>query len=126
MANANDSAHVPPKARHVLMEFAKALWYLRIQLAFLFVLYLLLSVIMYFVGGPVESGNGAPSSFGQTLYFCAMRALTIGYRDMMPTTTVGRIDSALLGVLGILMVGLVAAAAVRGVQEAVRHAGTRR
>nr|WP_318290140.1 ion channel [Paraburkholderia sp. BL8N3] len=103
------------------MEFAKALWYLRTQLAFLFVLYLLLSVVMYYAGGPVESGNGAPSSFGQTLYFCAMRALTIGYSTTAPTTTVGRINSALLGGLGILMVGIVAAAAVRGVREAVRR-----
>ena len=35
------------------------------------------------------------------------------------TTTVGRVDSALLGALGILVVGTAVAAAVRGVREAV-------
>jgi voltage-gated potassium channel len=55
-----------------------------------------------------------------------MRAITIGYRNIVPTTTVGRIDSASLGVLGILLVSTVAAAAVRGVDEAIQDAGTRR
>jgi voltage-gated potassium channel len=81
---------------------------------------------MYYVGGPVDSGSGSPSSFAQTLNYCAMRALTIGHLNIVPTTTVGRVDSAMLGALGILFVGIVAAAAVRGVQEAVRHAGTQR
>jgi len=74
---------------------------------------------MYYVGGPVDSESGSPSSFGQTLYFCAMRAITIGYRNIVLTTTVGRDDSALLGALGILVVGTAVAAAVRGVREAV-------
>jgi voltage-gated potassium channel len=55
-----------------------------------------------------------------------MRALTIGHLNIVPTTTVGRVDSAMLAALGILFVGIVAAAAVRGVQEALRHAGTQR
>ena len=114
------------KARQVLEEFARALWHLRVPLGSLFVLYLLLSVVMYFVGGPVDSGSGAPSSFGQTLYYCAMRALTIGHLNIVPTTTVGRVDSAMSGALGILFVGIVAAASVHGVQEALQHAGTKR
>jgi voltage-gated potassium channel len=126
MENANNSAHAPLKARHILAEFARALWHLRLPLASLFVLYLLLSVVMYYVGGPVDVGSGAPSSFEQTLNYCAMRALTIGHLNIVPTTSVGRVDSAMLGALGILFVGIVAAAAVRGVQEALLHAGTQR
>ena len=126
MKNADNSAHAPLKARHVLQEVARALWHLRVPLASLFVCYFLLSVVMYYAGGPVDSGSGAPSSFGQTLNYCAMRALTIGHLNIVPTTTVGRVDSAMLAALGILFVGIVAAAAVRGVQEALRHAGTQR
>ncbi|SIT51821.1 Ion transport 2 domain protein [Paraburkholderia piptadeniae] len=123
MENANSSAHAPLKTRHVVAEFSRALWQLRAPIAFLFVLYLLLSVVMYNFGGPVDSTSGSPCSFGETLYFCAMRAITIGYRNIVPTTTVGRIDSVSLGVLGILPVSTVAAAAVRGVHEAIQNAG---
>jgi voltage-gated potassium channel len=84
-------------------EFFRALWHLRAPFAFLFVLYLLLAVAICYVSGPVDSGSGTPSSFWETLYFCAMRAIAFGYRNIVPTTTVGHIDSASLGVLSILM-----------------------
>jgi voltage-gated potassium channel len=42
---------------------------------------------------------------------------------VVPTTTLGRIDAILLGVVGLLVTGVVTAAAVRGVQEAARRAG---
>ncbi len=87
-------------------EFAKTLWYLRIFLASLLLIFLVLSVVMYYVGGPVDAGSRAPASFGQTLYFCAITALTIGYGDVLPTTTLGRIDSVLLGAVGLLMTGI--------------------
>ncbi|MEX3942389.1 ion channel [Paraburkholderia sp. BR10937] len=64
--------------------------------------------------------------FGEALYLCAMRAITIGYSGIVPTTSVGHIVSGSLGVLGILLVGSVAAAALRGVDEAIQRAGTRR
>jgi voltage-gated potassium channel len=126
MKNANNSAHAPLKARHVVAEISRAVWHLRAPITFLFVLYLLLSVVMYSLGGPVDSASGLACSFGETIYFCAMRAITIGYRNIVPTTTIGRIDSVSLGVLGILLMSTVAAAAVRGVHEAIQNAGTRR
>ncbi|MEX3931728.1 potassium channel family protein [Paraburkholderia phymatum] len=126
MENANGSAHAPLKTRHVVAELSRALGRLRAPIAFLFVLYLLLSVVMYDFGGPVQSTSGSPCSFGEALYFCAMRAITIGYRYIVPTTTVVHIDSVSLGVLGILLVSTVAAAAVRGVHEAIQNADTRR
>ncbi|WP_436197385.1 ion channel [Paraburkholderia hospita] len=44
----------------------------------------------------------------------------MGYGDVLPTTTLGRINTVLLGLTGLLMTRL---AAVRGVQEAARRAG---
>jgi voltage-gated potassium channel len=117
-------APAPLKAGHVFEEFARTLWYLRAPLAALFVLFLLLSAVMYYAGGPIETGSKTPSSFGNALYFCIITALTIGYGDVVPTTIVGRIDSVLIGVQGVLVTSMVTAAFVHAVQEAARRAGT--
>lgn len=117
------SAHL--KTRDVRAEFLETLWYLRAILAVLLLLFVLLTIGMYYFGGPVETSDRSPSPLGETLYFCGITALTIGYGDVVPTTTFGRIDALLLGLIGLLMTGLVIAAAVRGVQEAARKADAR-
>jgi voltage-gated potassium channel len=114
---------VPLRAHEIMQEFGRTLWYLRAMLAGLLVLFVLLSSGMYQFGGAVETVNRTAAPVGQTLYFCAITALTIGYGDVVPTTTFGRIDAALLGLIGVLFTGLITAAAVRGVQEAARRAG---
>ena len=78
---------------------------------------------MYYFGGPVETVTRTPSPMGETVYFCAITALTIGYGDVVPTSTFGRLDTILLGLIGLVFTGLVVASAVRGVQEAARRAG---
>jgi len=110
------------KASDVLTEFVETLWYLQAILAGLFLLFALLTAGMYYLGGPVETSDRAPSPFGETMYFCTITALTIGYGDVVPTTVFGRIDAVLLGLLGMLMTGLVIAAAVGSVQGAARKA----
>jgi voltage-gated potassium channel len=123
MENAGKVADAPPRARQVLAEFVRTLWYLRAFLASLLVIFLVLSAVMYYAGGPVEAATRTPSSPELTLYFCSITALTIGYGDVVPTTTVGRIDSILLGVVGLLITGIVIAASVRAVQQASHRAG---
>ncbi|TCK37071.1 voltage-gated potassium channel [Paraburkholderia sp. BL8N3] len=105
-------------ARHVFEEFARIIWYLRSILAALLAIFVLLSAVMYYADGPIEAANGAPPSFGQTPYFCTVTALTIWYGDVLPTTILGRIDAILLGVVGVLMTGVVTAAAVRSLEQA--------
>ncbi|WP_090837448.1 ion channel [Paraburkholderia hospita] len=58
-----------------------------------------------------KSGRGTSTQSANT---------AIGYGDVLPTTTLGRINTVLLGLTGLLMTRL---AAVRGVQEAARRAG---
>lgn len=111
------------KASDVLTEFTETLWYLRVIMLSLLLMFILLTVGMYYFGGPVETSDRSASPLGETMYFCAITALTIGYGDVVPTTAFGRIDALLLGLIGLLMTGLVIAAAVRGVQEAARRAG---
>jgi voltage-gated potassium channel len=109
------------RARDVVSEFMDTLWFLRLILAFQLLVFAVLTIAMYYFGGPVETSDRAPSSFSDTLYFCSITALTIGYGDVVPTTMFGRLDALLLGLLGLLMTGLVIAAAVRSVQETARE-----
>ena len=122
MANATSDTVVRLRAREILLESGRTLWYLRGILAGLMVLFALLTIAMYYMGDPVETAKRTPSSIGETLYFCAITALTIGYGDVVPTSTLGRIDAVLLGMIGMVFTGLIVAAAVRGVQEAARRA----
>ncbi|SIT37224.1 Ion transport 2 domain protein [Paraburkholderia piptadeniae] len=123
MENATSDAVVRLRAREILREMGRTLWYLRAILAGLLVLFVLLTLGMYHWGGPVETANRTPSPMDETVYFCAITALTIGYGDVVPTSTFGRIDAILLGLIGLVFTGLIVAAAVRGVQEAARQAG---
>ena len=123
MENATSDTVVRLRAREILNEMGRTLWYLRAILAGLFVLYILLTLGMYYCGGAVETANRTPSPMAETAYFCAITALTIGYGDVVPTSTFGRIDAVLLGLIGVVFTGLIVAAAVRGVQEAARRAG---
>ncbi|HEY4801834.1 MAG TPA: potassium channel family protein [Paraburkholderia sp.] len=116
-----DKSHAP-RAREILLESGKTIWYLRLLLAGLVIMFVILTVFMFYFGGPVETLNRSPSRMGETVYFCAITALTIGYGDVVPTTALGRIDAVLLGLIGLVFTGLIVAAFVRGVQEASRQA----
>ncbi|CAD6512284.1 potassium channel family protein [Paraburkholderia sabiae] len=123
MGNATRDTVVRLRAREILREMSRTLWYLRTILAGLLLLFILLTFGMYRWGGAVETLNRTPSTLVETVYFCAITALTIGYGDVVPTSTFGRIDAVLLGVIGVVFTGLIVAAAVRGVQEAAHRAG---
>jgi voltage-gated potassium channel len=123
MENATSDTVVRLRAREIMREMGRTLWYLRAILAGLFALFILLTLGMYYCGGAVETANRTPSPMAETVYFCAITALTIGYGDVVPTSTFGRIDAVLLGLIGLVFTGLIVAAAVHGVQEAARRAG---
>jgi voltage-gated potassium channel len=123
MGNTTHATVVRLRARDILREIGWTLWFLRAILAGLLVLFILLTLGMYYWGGAVETANRTPSPFDEMVYFCSITALTIGYGDVVPTSTFGRIDAVLLGLIGVVFTGLIVAAAVRGVQEAARRAG---
>jgi voltage-gated potassium channel len=122
MGNARGDGAVRLRAGEILKEMARTLWYLRAILFGLLLLFVLLTLGMYYWGAPVETANRTPSQWGETVYFCAITALTIGYGDVVPTSTFGRIDAVCLGLIGFVFTGLFVAAAVRGVQEAAHRA----
>ncbi|WP_321926608.1 potassium channel family protein [Paraburkholderia guartelaensis] len=125
MNNARGNADHAPKAREILLESGRTIWYMRLLLCGLLVIFVVLTIGMFYFGGAVETLNRTPSQMGETVYFCAITALTIGYGDVVPTTVFGHIDAVLLGLIGLVFTGLIVAAAVRGVQEASRQARNR-
>jgi voltage-gated potassium channel len=122
MNSPKENPAAPVRAREILLESGRTIWYLRLILLGLLIMFAILTIGMFYYGGPVETLNRTPSPMGETVYFCAITALTIGYGDVVPTTTFGRIDAVLLGLIGVIFTGLIVAAAVRGVQEASRQA----
>ncbi|MDH6148047.1 MULTISPECIES: potassium channel family protein [Paraburkholderia] len=122
MGNSTGDGAARPRAGEILKEMAITLWYLRAILIGLLLLFVLLTFGMYYCGAPVETANRTPSPLGETVYLCAITALTIGYGDVVPTSAFGRIDAACLGLIGVVFTGLIVAAAVRGVQEAAHRA----
>ena len=122
---ANQAVDARIQPREAIAEFARVLWHLRAILAMLLTLFLILSLTMYYVGGAVDATTRTQSSLGQTFYFCAVTALTIGYGDVVPTTAFGRIVAVSLGLLGVLITGVVTASAVYAIQVAAHRAGLR-
>jgi voltage-gated potassium channel len=120
---AKDAVDARIQPQQAIAEFARVLWHLRAILAMLLIVFLILSVAMYYVGGAVDAATRTQSSLGQTFYFCAVTALTIGFGDVVPTTTLGRIVAILLGFQGVLIVGVVTGSAVYAIQVAAQRAG---
>jgi len=54
-------------------------------------------------------------------YFTFVTGLTIGYGDLVPARLLTRVIAVVIGFSGILLTGLVAAVAVRALQEATRQ-----
>jgi hypothetical protein len=59
-------------------------------------------------------------SFGDGVYFTFVTGLTIGYGDLVPHQPMSRFLAILVGFLGTVLTGLVAAIAVRALQSATQ------
>ena len=84
-------------------------WHLR-------VVYLALPALI--LAGAVTIAELENMPLGEAVYFSFITGLTVGYGDIVPHTTVGRIVSVALGFVVILFTGLVVAVLVRADREA--------
>jgi Ion channel len=57
---------------------------------------------------------------GEAIYFAFVSGLTIGYGDLAPKHAMSRILAIVIGAHGILLTGLVAAIAVRALEQATK------
>ena len=60
---------------------------------------------------------------GNAAYFTFVTGLTIGYGDLVPSRLITRLMAVLIGFIGILLTGLVAAVGVQALRVARRDAG---
>lgn len=60
--------------------------------------------------------------FGDALYLTVITATTIGYGDITPTTTPGRILSISAGVIGLIFFGIIVAVSNRALAETAKEA----
>lgn len=58
---------------------------------------------------------------GESIYFAFITGLTIGYGDITPQTTLGRLLSVILGVMGMILMGLIIAVANRALADSVKE-----
>jgi voltage-gated potassium channel len=99
---------------HDFVNFTRyALQALRIVSGVIFILLLILLLCAILLA------RAEGLSFGYTLYFTAVTALTVGYGDITPTTAIGRIVSVVVGVVGVICVGIVVAVATRALERVV-------
>ena len=80
-------------------------------------------VAQLFLGIIVGFIEGWPMSDGA--YFTFVTGLTIGYGDLVPKRFSSRLIAVIIGFLGILLTGLVAAVGVRALQQATAPEGER-
>lgn len=92
-------------------------------------IYLVGSVtLIVFVGGlamlDAERGHGGPiDSFGDSLWWAMTTITTVGYGDMYPVTTTGRVIATALMIAGIAVLGVVTASFASWLVERVSDAG---
>ncbi len=74
---------------------------------FIYILYItIFTVMLGAVGGYYAERNHSINSFGDALWWSFVTATTVGYGDISPTTTIGRIIAAILMVVGIGFIGM--------------------
>ena len=96
---------------HFLRHFRETFRYVR---AVLLVLLLLLSICaIVFV-----LSEGLP--LGEAIYLTLITAFTVGYGDIVPVTTVGRITSIFAGFLGMVIMGLNVAIAAHALSQSYK------
>ena len=58
---------------------------------------------------------------GDSIYFAFITALSVGYGDISPKTTLGKVVSVCIGLMGILFVGITAAIATRALTAVAKR-----
>lgn len=76
---------------------------------------LLFQLILGLVAGYVENW-----SFGESIYFTFITGHTIGYGDFVPKHFLSRLSAMTIGLDGVVLMGLIAAIAVRALDAAAQ------
>ena len=78
-------------------------------------------IVLIIVGGVAISFVEDNITLGDSIYFAFITALSVGYGDITPSTTIGKVVSVGIGMLGIFFVGITAAVANRALADTTRR-----
>lgn len=92
----------------VRRRFRMALW---TELTILWPILSALLLIQFTLG--IIAGYIEQWSLGESLYFTSITGLTIGYGDLVPKHFISRLGAVIIGIVGVVLMGLIAAMAVR-------------
>jgi voltage-gated potassium channel len=82
---------------------------------------LIVSLLLLIVLGGCAFSKIEGIKLGEAIYFAFITALTIGYGDITPETTMGRILSVAIGFVGMLFVGITVAIATRALGDTAKR-----
>ena len=85
-----------------------------------YVRHILVALLLLIVLGGVAIAYVEGLHLGESIYFAFITGLTIGYGDIAPVTTWGRVVSVAIAFVGLLYTGLAAAVATRALADAVK------
>ena len=104
------------KRYRLVIEYVRDLVRLTMHVRELMLLLLFLMMIGGFVISELEG-----IQLGDALYFAFITGLSVGYGDITPNTTTGKIVSVAIGLVGTLFVGLTAAIATRALADTAKR-----
>lgn len=81
---------------------------------------ILVGLLLLLVLGGVTIAKVEGLALGRAMYFAFITGLSIGYGDITPQTTWGRVISVAIGLIGMMFVGLTVAVATRSLADVVR------
>ena len=85
----------------------------------------IVSLFLLIVLGGLVTAKVEGLKLSDSIYFAFITALTVGYGDIHPSTTIGKILSVGIGLVGVLFFGVTVAIANRALAvTAKRHLGT--
>ena len=98
--------------------------FVRYFVKYLFIVrHLILGLLAQIVLGGVIISYFEGLEVGESIYFAFVTGLTIGYGDINPVTTSGRVVSVGIGIIGVLFTGMIVAVATRALADTVREIG---
>jgi voltage-gated potassium channel len=95
-----------------LRYFAKYLFFVR---------HVVIALLVHIVLGGIVISYLEGLHVGESIYFAFITGLTIGYGDIEPVTTWGRVVSVGIGIIGMLFTGMTVAVATRALADTVRE-----
>jgi len=65
----------------------------------------------------VEGLKNSSGAFGDSLYTAFVTSFTIGYGDMTPSGTLGKVTSVVLAIVGMMFIGIIIGACVKALER---------